>query len=343
MLRDGIHFDLDEDEYHADPALGSTDLKDISIDPVDWQFDRLSKADREESDALVFGRALHCRLLEGRERFRDKHCVVLDMPKDALATHQDMQRWLRKANRPTQGTRDELIWRIRQADPHAIITDVLEEQWRELNQGRQTLTREQLRRIETAVEWMQNDATLSAAMQDGAFAHGAPEVSIFHTYRGVRLKARFDYLLGHAIIDIKSFAPIFKIRPSTAITKAIVNFRYDLQCAAYVKAWHAARTLYDRGRVFGSKDQQELLKRVYANANPLWIWVFVKTTSAPQGYVRQLDFEQPVFRTAAQQVEDAINTYRSMRDQHGVDRVWPAQNKPTSLDTTDFGNFKFGE
>src|SRR3546814_9490787 len=69
-------------------------------------------------------------------------------------------------------------------------------------------------------------------MEDGTFIAVAPEVSIFYEDRGVRLKARFDRLLRHAIVDVKSFAPRSPGRidgPSGSAMKAVRNMRYDLR------------------------------------------------------------------------------------------------------------------
>ena len=72
LLLDGVHFDLPEDEYRADPALGSTDMKRLSYSPADFWWGSVHnpfKEPEKERPALVMGRALHAFVLEGRDKF----------------------------------------------------------------------------------------------------------------------------------------------------------------------------------------------------------------------------------------------------------------------------------
>lgn len=72
----GIYFGLDEDIYHADPALGSTDMKTLAVSPPDYWFDSAHNPMREEDDdtpARLFGRAVHKFVLEGRGAFENSY------------------------------------------------------------------------------------------------------------------------------------------------------------------------------------------------------------------------------------------------------------------------------
>lgn len=68
----GIYFGLDEDDYHADPALGSTDMKKLADSPPDYWFESSYNPMREPSEdtpSRLFGRAVHKFVLEGRGAF----------------------------------------------------------------------------------------------------------------------------------------------------------------------------------------------------------------------------------------------------------------------------------
>lgn len=80
MIEPGIYFGLDEAVYHADTALGSTDMKALASDPVSWWYYSKHNPDRPEdrdTPALLFGRAVHAMILEGRKaleaRFAPTH------------------------------------------------------------------------------------------------------------------------------------------------------------------------------------------------------------------------------------------------------------------------------
>lgn len=338
MIDAGIHFGLSEDAYHADAALGSTDLKRIAIDATDWQFNRLHGEDKE-TDALIFGRALHCRVLEGEAVFRGKFCCALDkaaIPDDALQTVDDLKNYLRDCGVKATGNKADLIERARLMPACPPIADLIRDRFYEANSDKQMLSGDQWRALHVAVQWMQADSLLKEVMEDGAFTKGAAEVSVFYDLDGVRLKARFDYLLGHAIVDLKTFATMYQESPGYAIPRAIIRQRYDLQAASYVKAWRAAKQLWQDGQVYGSEPWQGFLAKVFDRDDPFWIWVFLKSNGAPQPFVRRLPIDGMVFGTAMFTIERAINTYREKVAEFGADADWPPRHEAEVLDNSDF-------
>lgn len=65
---DGIYFGLPEAEYHRDPALGSSGIRDLMISPLRYWVKSVHNPDRpeeEESEAKDLGTYLHDLLLEG--------------------------------------------------------------------------------------------------------------------------------------------------------------------------------------------------------------------------------------------------------------------------------------
>ena len=72
----GIYFGLDENAYHADPALGSTDMKKLAESPPDYWFESSHNPMREPSEdtpSRLFGRAVHKFVLEGRGAFESTY------------------------------------------------------------------------------------------------------------------------------------------------------------------------------------------------------------------------------------------------------------------------------
>lgn len=71
-LPEGLYFGLDETPYHADIALGSGDMRRLSVSPFDfWWESRFNphRKPQEITPALFFGRAAHTCILEGFDKF----------------------------------------------------------------------------------------------------------------------------------------------------------------------------------------------------------------------------------------------------------------------------------
>lgn len=341
----GIYFGLDADtEYHPDPALGSSSIKAYATDPYEAQFDRIYGEDLD-TEALRFGSAIHARILEGRDVLHSQFCHEFDksLVRGALDTNAELTEWLKE--RGVKGLsgkkKDDLIAAVREIDPDQPIAAIIKAKWDAENEGKVMLPPKRWAQIETAARWLQRDPLLSAVMTDGTFNAGAPEVSVFYEDRGVRLKARFDRLLRHAIVDLKSFAPWFSGNLEGAAIKVIERMRYDIQAAAYVRAWHKAKELWMEGRVYGQEPFEGFLEQCFDRDEPNWVWVFVKSKGAPQPLV--VDWKAKfAMRSAMDRVEKAITDYISLRDEFGEECEWPPMRPSLTVEDTDLPQW-FGQ
>ncbi len=334
----GIYFGMSAEQYHADPALGSTSLKQIVLDPYDWQFDRLHGEEKEPTDALIFGSAWHARVLEGIPALEAKFCIEFDeaqYPK-ALRTVDDLKKWLERYGQRglSAMTKPKLIAEVLQIDPDAEIMDVLKEEYRAANANKQALPPKRWVQIEAAAQWAQRHPMLSAVMENGTFSQGAPEVSIFHVDRGVRLKCRFDRLLSHAIIDMKSFAPMFNGRMRKQVITAISRNRYDLQAADYMNGWQAGKELHARGLVYGDEPFKGFLDECFNREAPKWIWIFTKTKSAPQSAVVPW-MAKNAMGAAEAEISAAIDRVVELRQRYGDDADWIPTEGGFEIEDTD--------
>ena len=338
----GIHFNLPAPTYHGDPAFGSGSQKALALDPVEFQHERLKPPDPDEEDsfALVWGRALHARVLEGRAVLAAEFAAIPEV-KDhpgALVSMGDLRRAQRALGMKGGTTKEAVSEMIRAHDPAAVIfDDVLTSFYAGLG-TRQAVKREVLDAIEEAARWMQAAEKIKDVMVDGTFTGGAPEVSIFYEDRGVRLKARIDYLLPvSAIVDLKSFRPSRKGKPvQFAALAAITDQRYDLQRAAYINAWREGRTLAAAGHVFGDQPYRGFLADVYGQEHPNWIWVMTKATGAPQPIVIEWPAAQHSFAGARsfEEIERGIAAYIENRDKFGDDKPWHPHHPVTQVEDT---------
>ncbi|MHC2503797.1 hypothetical protein ACVI8K_010774 [Bradyrhizobium barranii subsp. barranii] len=351
---DGIYFGLSEVVYHADKALGSSSLKELVLDPVEYQDDQLNPGEEKESMALKWGHAIHCRALEGRLSLAERFAIAPEVAdyKGALVTMSDLQRHCKTIGIKPGTKKEEAIANIRAVDKEAVIWDEIVAKFAADNVGKEILPRTALNQIEKAVRWMQRSKKIAPVMKDGTFVAGASEVSIFYTENGVRLKARIDHLLSHAVVDLKSFRPFYRENLIEAAKKAVSRMRYDLQAGAYIKALRAAARLFAEGKVFNCTYRPEFLEEVFkalalAEKQPgsddamKWVWVMIKANGAPQSVVGEFDLTSMIFRQAVVDVERAIGEYRQFMETFGPDAEWVREVPAQLWGDTDFSPYAF--
>ncbi len=342
----GIYFGLSDTEYHADESLGSSKQKELVLDPIEYQYARLHGGEKPETFALKWGSGIHCRVLEGRASFAERFPVgprIEDFP-GVLVTMDHLRAHCKEIGVKPGKTKEEAIAAIRDFDEKVPIWDEIKGKFEAENVGKTIIPADAIAHIERAARWMQRDPELAPVMEDGTFTAGASEVSIFYTDKGIRLKARIDHLLASAVIDLKSFRTIMAEAVKPAAKRAISRMRYDLQAASYMKALRAASILFKEGRVFNNLYDAEFLETVFATVDAGkmdWIWVLIKASGAPQSVVAKFETESNIFKEAAVEIDDAIETYRSMVDKFGVDSDWIPESTVESWGDTDFPPWAF--
>jgi hypothetical protein len=342
----GIHFGVPEDRYHKDKSLGSTKLKELVLDPIEYQHTQLHGGEKRETFALKWGSAIHCRALEGRSSLKERFPIqpALSDYEGALVSMEHLKSHCKKLGLTAGKTKEEAISKIRDFDTEVPIWDEILAKFNRENAGKTVLPRDAIAHIERAAQWMQRDRLLAPVMEDGTLTAGASEVSIFYVENGVRLKARIDHLLAHAVVDLKSFRPMFSERVKPAAKKAVSRMRYDLQAAAYIRALKAAAKLYAEGKVFNCTYDPEFLAEVFKSVNAgemKWIWVLIKASGAPQPVVSAFDMNSMIFKQAAVDIDDAINNYRSYVERFGLDQDWIPESVAEVWGDTDFPSFAF--
>lgn len=339
----GVFFGMPADEYHDDPALGSSAIKEIASDPYDFQYERLHGKEKD-TKALIWGSALHTRVLDGKDTFDRKYAIAprKEDHADALDTMDDLRAHAKSIGVKAGKSKAEIIANIREFDHQVKIWDEIAAAFVAGAAGNIILDPQVRDEVEQAAEWMQRDPMLAPVMRDGQIISGASEVSIFYEDNGVRLKCRLDRLLPHGILDIKSFRPSvgWSTNPRSlnrVLGRVIAQMRYDIQAADYIRGFRAAVDLAAAGHVFGGADlDHALLRQAVSRTDLKWIWVLVKNAGAPQPFVRELPLNCNTFAAAIVEVEDAIDVYRRLRDEFGDDQDWPPQHAADAFHDTDF-------
>jgi hypothetical protein len=307
----GIYFGLPEDDYFADNALGSGDMRALVKEGAAgfWWGSGYNPNRRDDDDkpSLTLGKAIHKLVLEGEHAFdelymRSPHSEEMTGPEKSAAT-KDLKARLKAAGR------EHITVLPGDAYDRAVIASAMIVK----NPGLRT-----------------------------AFQNGAPEVSVFWTRGdGIRRKARIDYLKARGVGDLKSASNFKRIEFPRACREAIANMRYEIQAAHYLEARAMIPRLVADGLVFGDYDP-DLLEAVCGERRFAFQFVFFATTGAPVSWSCILsptpDPDQPqnpILDVAMREIDRATDLFTKAMAHFGPDLMWTDESKPGELHLTD--------
>lgn len=345
MTPDGIYFNMSEDAYHADPALGSSSIKQLLINPVRWwkksphgtkwfeDHGFNTTPSDEETAAKTFGRALHCIVLEP-QTFDDKFIEYRIAPPEYARSRDDMRRNLEDAGAayipPKSASATDLALACKRAGLKTF--DDWKVDWTIEAAGRTELSERfmtTLRLIESMMDMPRPDLD-GKSIRENSLTRGAAEVSVFWTeeHHGIpiRMKARIDYLRAIGMIDLKTYAAGDDHQPVHRFLSSVATYGYDLQRSHYNAAWQEMAGLRAKGLVFGASDFETGLVdalKIDPEKDPFWRWIAVQTVGIPE--IDRIDFEAgQIGETAKLQRRQAIEAYRQNAEMFGLDEPWVA-------------------
>ena len=196
-MKDGIYFDLPDNQYHAEKRLSSSGLRDILDNPTYFWFNSNLNPLREEkpSEAMTDGKIFHAMILEG-EKF-DKKFKVTPPEIEAL----------------NKNSNEFKIWKS--AQTLEIVPNY------------------KYKKLKLICDYLSQDEQL---LDCKIFKGGFSEVSILWTENGIERKARIDYLKPTSIIDLKSFVKTKKSPISSFVSQYFFSFKVYLQLIYYKRA-----------------------------------------------------------------------------------------------------------
>lgn len=324
-FREGIVFGMDEDDYHAVPALSASGVKHLRQSPLNfWAQSWLNPApeeeDREESFARIVGRAYHKRILEGRDKF--VRCYAPELEKsaytDLLVTMDDLRGELERLGLPkTAKRKDDAISRILEANPTARIWDALQDGYIKSHEGKVFLPQRLMSKIELSAAMIERSKKLGSA-----FRGGEPEVSIFWIEPKTLCpcKARVDYLKPKAIVDLKTFENTLGREVGRAVDVEFANRRYGGQAVWYTQAVEAAIGLILEDKVEGDVSSEFLAKLMHANpAERKFLFVFQQKGPAPIARGKILNRHSAVFQIWEAHLEANRRTFMEYLSKFGTE------------------------
>jgi hypothetical protein len=303
--RPGIYFGMPNEAYHADPALGSTNLRKLANNPSDYWYESPLNPHRDiekVTPARVRGAAMHTLVLEGEPAF-DKLYLCGPHHSDDMSP-------------------SEKGAATKAANQKAAAS------------GKTMLPAEDYDRIAIAGAMITKNPKLATV-----FTGGAPEVSVFWERDGIMYKVRFDYLKPRGIGDLKSITNTRDKPFPDACYDAIANYRYDVQGAHYLEGRRQMPQLIKDGLVFRDPsadiraDQYtDLLEKVAAAPKFAFQWIFFQSDKAPVTYSAILSPANPMVRLAEEEIIRAEQNYRRYMTEFGPDQMWLLIEDPKEIE-----------
>lgn len=330
-LPDGIYFGLDEVRYHADSALGSSNIRDLLKGANLYWFKSWmnpKKPKDKKTPSKILGSATHKLLLEGFKAFSAIYV------------------------RGPYGEEDDHL-------SSAEKTALTKEAKKKLFEGQELLKADEYDFVMNCKDVLDADPELA-----GCLDNGPSEVSVFWTRPdGVRCKVRLDKLKIGGIGDIKTIANERERDLEVACMLDIHTYRYDIPAEHYSEGRRQMATLLSQGRVFGgtdiiplgkitkvegtdglSKDKLvysaeeqkiiDFLGKCVAQKRFGFQFVFIPKTGAPDAWSCTITPhpENPFTRGARMDIETAIGRYKKFREEFGTEQRWLPRKPVEELD-----------
>ena len=334
-IADGMYFNLPEAEYHADPALGGGDVRNLLISPLTyWVNSYMSDWPGKESEAMTNGSAFHMRIVEGAERFADRYAVKPDKDDypEALDGTATLKAWLRDHDIKVSGAIPELCERIREADPDVVLWPDIIADFEDEAEGKIRLSQD----VAMQIAFRAGIIDRHPAAQK-AFNGGYPEVSIFWTdpETGIRCKERIDYLKTKAVVELKTFSNQFDKPLDAAVMNAIAQRRYHISAAMYLEGVEQAKRLIRENAEFIYDDAPHNWLTEFMAGDHAYVFVFIETGRVPNVILREYrthhrkDVVNHYWVSGHQHFRDALEIYRQCIQTFGEDPwIQPEPMKP---------------
>lgn len=294
----GIYFGMPEAHYHADPSVGSSNLRTMhksmrAFQAESWMTAQEDRSDRGKTEATILGSALHKIVLEGVEEFTRKYVRrSSDYENMSPSEKSALTKATKAMLKPGQEMLDFYDYKLC-VDAARLIVD-------------------------------HKDLRLS-------LSGGCNEVSVFwiDVMTGIPCKARYDRLREAGIGDIKTMANQYSMRMEQASLAAIQNMRYDLQAAHYLDGRMALKKLIEDQQIVHvttptaaeMKLRNDLCNGVRKTIDFAFQFIFLDKSQADV-WSGIYSPQNPIIRSAAEWRTTLLDKYRQLLMLHGAQK-WP--------------------
>lgn len=289
---DGIYFNLPEEAYHADPALGSSGVRDIIVSPLKYWIKSPYNPDREdeETSATNLGDYVHDRLLHAEKKFAIK-------PDGMSFTTKEGKAW-----RDEQRGAGMTI--IPYADHKAAMMI-----FAALDQAK---VREHFRDGEPEVSffWTEPNGFRCKIRIDYLRAHDAFELKTYANTMNKEIETAIAHTVATNRYHVSAFWYSVGLDRMRTMIRAIGN-------KAVIETPATRDRHYDLVHQIGQ----------HQNAFPLW-FIFMETGGVPNITVRRFverDASGDInayFRAAKNETDRATSTFARYMESHGPAKMW---------------------
>lgn len=326
----GIYFDMPEDIYHADPALGSSDVRKMRRSGPDYWWSSWMNPNRPpdsgDTPAKLRGRAIHKVVLEGQPAFDRLYSRRRDDVADATSGDKSAVTKAEKLRAASEG-KDLLHgddW------DRAVITGAM------IRKNPHLATAfDDSGRSEVSVFW-EREILVPVLAADGNIPIDGKPAMI-----KVPCKARFDKLRPRAIGDLKSITNMRGRDFVVACRNAISDYRYDIQAAHYLEGRAQVSALVKAGAMFerdgkpALPDRHEFCANVAKAKTFAFVIVFFQAEDAPITWGAILSPANPMIEVANRHREEALQRYADFMQRFGPNEMWLLAEPLAELDISE--------
>lgn len=295
---DGVYFDLEDKVYHAVEALGSGSISDLLVSPGtfwngSWLDPDRPPLDEEATKAQVVGKAYHVARLESH-RFASAYARKPSKddfdPKTLLTSDAAIKAELKELGQTQAQSGEDIPERARRlldCGFEGVILPLVMHEFMEALDGREPLDGNVWDDIVRDMERIKQQPDVARHLEGGQ-----AEVSVFWTDdRGIRCKARFDYLKSSSWTDFKTYDNSRRKQVDQAIADAFRYNRYYVQATHYRDAVEAIRDGLAGVEGEATQEQRLLIDDIVARKAPLECWyIFQEKGGAPNLFARRFQF-----------------------------------------------------
>lgn len=331
----GIYLHMPEEIYHSIPAFSKSLVKKFRISPIDaWEF--LYGEERETTDALDYGSALHCLLLEGREAFESRYCKGFDKGDHpgAIDTVNDIKEWLDAMGiqYKSSNSKPVLIELLKAVDPEVPLVSELKEAHQSASSGKIEIPASSYDEI-LSRDWIRNVSFLQDAQ--------ATEVSFFWNDErlGIPCKARLDAIafrktpmggMEAVIGDVKTFTNSLDRPIAHSVTYETGKRAYHIDGHFYTRALKATpRVFHDEEFANWPEFDEISFELLFVEKGRRFPNVLPRELS-----ISNLGSLTELGQAADGAIHQAANEYRELLSRHG-ERPWNSVHSPDVITEAD--------
>lgn len=235
----GVFAGIRNEVYHSGEGVSKSGLDLIARSPLHYRFATDARNDNDDDQGETrwqrIGSLVHQLILEPASIWAE-YAEPFEAPEGALRSVDDLKTALQGLGLKVSGKRDELIDRLRDADPGAVFYDDAVEKWRADVGDRRVIDLNELAQAKAMAAAVEAHPLASQLFLSSP---GEAELSAYwrDAETGVLCRCRPDWWrLDGILVDVKTTEDA----SPAGFSKSIEKFRYHVQAAMYVDGARAA-------------------------------------------------------------------------------------------------------